>query len=124
MNLAERWFGAITTKKPQRSAHTTAKNIAADIRAWVHTWNADPKPFVWHKTAEDIVDRLAGYRRAVNIGNWHMHRFSRTGRQVRGHPSARAGSAPRSARAKPGVDPHERSSMFEGRTAIPAAGWT
>lgn len=69
MNLVERWFGALTTKKLQRSAHTTAKALAADIRAWVDNWNADPKPFVWHKTAEDILDRLAGYCRAINTGN-------------------------------------------------------
>ncbi len=66
MNLVERWFGALTTKKLQRSAHTTAKALATDIRAWIDTWNADPKPFVWHKTAEDILDRLAGYCRAIN----------------------------------------------------------
>lgn len=68
MNLVERWFGALTTKKLQRSAHTTAKALAADIRLWIDNWNADPKPFVWHKTAEDILDRLAGYCRASNTG--------------------------------------------------------
>jgi hypothetical protein len=68
MNLVERWFSALTTKKLQRSAHTSAKALAADITAWVAEWNRDPKPFMWHKSAEDILNRLAGYCRAVTHG--------------------------------------------------------
>ncbi len=66
MNLVERWFSALTTKKLQRSAHRSTKELAADIRAWVETWNENPKPFVWHKTAEQILERLAGYCAAIN----------------------------------------------------------
>lgn len=68
MNLVERWFSALTTKKLQQSAHRTVKALAADIQAWIDVWNDDPKPFVWHKTAEQILDRLAGYCRAVTHG--------------------------------------------------------
>jgi transposase len=66
MNLVERWFSALTTKKLQRSAHRSVKALAADIRAWVETWNEDPKPFIWHKSADEILQRLAGYCAAVN----------------------------------------------------------
>ncbi len=66
MNLVERWFSALTTKKLQRGAHRNAKELAADIRSWVDTWNQDPKPFVWHKSAEQILERLAGYCAAIN----------------------------------------------------------
>jgi transposase len=69
MNMVERWFSALTTKKLQRSAHRSVKGLAADINAWVATWNEDPKPFVWHKTAEQILERLAGYCSAINVGN-------------------------------------------------------
>ncbi len=62
----ERWFSALTTKKLQRSAHRSVKALAADIEAWAPTWNENPKPFVWHKTAEEILERLAGYCSAVN----------------------------------------------------------
>ena len=65
MNLVERWFSALTTKKLQRSAHRSAKELAADIKAWVNAWNEDPKPFVWHKSAEQILERLAGYCAAI-----------------------------------------------------------
>ena len=66
MNLVERWFSALTTKKLQRSAHRSVKELAADIRAWADTWNDDPTPFVWHKTAEQILERIAAYCAAVN----------------------------------------------------------
>ena len=66
MNLVERWFSALTTKKLQRSAHRDVKALAADITAWAQTWNEDPKPFIWHKTAEEILERLAGYCTAIN----------------------------------------------------------
>ena len=61
MNLVERRFSALTTKKLQRSAHDSVHALAADIRAWVDTWNDNPKPFVWHKTADEILERLGRY---------------------------------------------------------------
>ena len=72
MNMVERWFSALTTKKLQRSAHRSVKELAADIEAWIANWNEDPTPFVWHKTAEQILERLAGYCAAVNeaTGAW------------------------------------------------------
>ncbi len=66
MNLVERWFSALTTKKLKRSAHRNVKELAADILAWVTTWNENPRPFVWTKTAEQILERLAGYCAAIN----------------------------------------------------------
>ena len=66
MNLVERWFSALTTKKLQRSAHRNVKELAADIQSWVTTWNQNPTPFVWHKPAEQILERLAGYCAAIN----------------------------------------------------------
>ena len=69
MNLVERWFSALTTKKLKRSAHCSVKELAADITSWAAAWNEDPKPFVWHKAAEQILDRLAGYCSAINAGN-------------------------------------------------------
>jgi transposase len=66
MNLVERWFSALTTKKLQRSAHRSVKALAKDIEAWTANWNENPKPFVWHKSADEILERLAGYCSAVN----------------------------------------------------------
>ena len=66
MNLVERWFSALTTKKLQRSAHRNVKELAADILAWADTWNENPRPFVWTKTAEQILERLASYCTTIN----------------------------------------------------------
>jgi transposase len=66
MNLVERWFSALTTKKLRRSAHRSVKALAADINAWVANWNENPQPFIWHKTADQILERLAGYCSAIN----------------------------------------------------------
>ena len=82
--MVERWFSALTTKKLQRSAHRSVKELAADIKAWVAHWNENPTPFVWHKSAEEILERLAGYCAAINRGHWRLtlpisRRFSLTG---------------------------------------------
>ncbi len=61
LNQVERWFSALTTKKLQRSTHHSVKDLAADITAWTQAWNQDPKPFVWHKTADEILDSIARY---------------------------------------------------------------
>ena len=66
MNLVEHWFSAPTTKKLQRSAHRTVTALANNIRDWVQTWNQDPRPFAWHKSANEILERLAGYCAAIN----------------------------------------------------------
>lgn len=66
MNMVWRWFSALTTKKLQRSAHRSVKELAADIEAWVANWKENPTPFVWHKTAEQILEGIAGYCAAVN----------------------------------------------------------
>jgi transposase len=66
MNLVERWFSALTTKKLTRSAHRSVKELATDINAWAANWNENPTPFVWHKTAEQILERLASYCAAIN----------------------------------------------------------
>jgi transposase/transposase-like protein len=69
MNLVERWFSALTTKKLKRSAHRSVKELAADINNWTAAWNENPKPFIWHKTADQILERLAGYCTAINQNN-------------------------------------------------------
>lgn len=61
LNLIERWFSALTTKKLKRGAHRSVKQLADDILDWIDKWNQDPKPFIWHKTSEEILDSIARY---------------------------------------------------------------
>lgn len=60
--------GHLTTKKRQRSSHRSVKELAAEITAWVDQWNEKPTPFVWTKTAEEILERITGYCEAVTTG--------------------------------------------------------
>ena len=58
LNLVERFFGYVTADLLQRSDHRSVQALEADIRKWVTAWNENPKPFVWTKTAEQILGRL------------------------------------------------------------------
>ena len=58
LNLVERFFGYVTADLLQRSDHRSVEALEADIRTWVEGWNANPKPFVWTKTAEQILRSL------------------------------------------------------------------
>jgi transposase len=58
LNLVERFFGYVTADLLQRSDHRSVQALEADIRKWVTAWNEDPKPFVWTKTAEQILGSL------------------------------------------------------------------
>ena len=66
MNLVERWFAELTNCKLRRSAHRSVTELEADIRKWVNEWNKDPKPFVWTKTADEILETLAAYCERIN----------------------------------------------------------
>jgi len=66
LNLVERWFAELTTKKLRRGAHRSVGQLNADIRAWIETWNEDPKPFVWTKTADQILDSIARHCTRIN----------------------------------------------------------
>lgn len=61
LNLVERWFAELTTKRIRRGVHKSVQALEKDIRTWITAWNEDPKPFVWTKTAEEILDALASY---------------------------------------------------------------
>jgi transposase len=61
LNLVERWFAELTMKKIRRGAHMSVRALERDIRDWIGTWNDDPRPYVWVKTADQILDSLARY---------------------------------------------------------------
>ena len=66
LNLVERWFAELTNKKLRRSAHTSVRQLNQDIRAWIDTWNANPRPYVWTKTAEQILQAIGSYCTRIN----------------------------------------------------------
>jgi transposase len=66
LNLVERWFGELTTKLLKRGVHRSVRDLNSDIRAWIQTWNEDPKPYVWTKPAEQILESIATYCNRIN----------------------------------------------------------
>jgi len=61
LNLVERWFAELTQKWLRRGTHRSTKELERAILDWTDTWNDNPRPFVWHKTADEILDTLAAY---------------------------------------------------------------
>jgi transposase len=66
LNLVERWFSELTTKKLRRGTHTSVRQLNADIRAWIATWNDNPRPYVWTKTADQILASIGNYCARIN----------------------------------------------------------
>jgi transposase len=66
LNLAERWFAELTNKKLRRAAHRSVAELNRDIRAWIETWSENPRPFVWTKTADQILESIARHSRRIN----------------------------------------------------------
>jgi transposase len=66
LNQVERWFSELTTKKLRRSTHRSVAELRRDISNWVEHWNANPRPFIWRKTADEIFDNLASYLTRIN----------------------------------------------------------
>ncbi|WP_327667804.1 MULTISPECIES: IS630 family transposase [unclassified Streptomyces] len=69
MNQVERWFGLLTDKLIRRGVHTSVKALENDIAGWIDTWNENPRPFTWTKTADEILNSLADYLTKVGTNS-------------------------------------------------------
>ncbi|WP_022887235.1 IS630 family transposase [Glaciibacter superstes] len=58
INQVERFFAYVTADLLQRSDHRSVQALENDIRKWVKGWNENPKPFIWTKSAEQILESL------------------------------------------------------------------
>jgi len=66
LNLVERWFAELTQKWLRRGTHRSTNELEDAIRYWIASWNDDPRPFVWHKSADEILDVLAAYCQRIS----------------------------------------------------------
>jgi transposase len=66
LNLVERWFAELTSKWLRRGSHRSVAELTASIQSWIDTWNDHPRPFVWTKTADEILDTIASYCQRIN----------------------------------------------------------
>jgi transposase len=68
INLVERWFAELTNKRIRRGVFRSVKELESAIREYISVHNEDPKPFVWTRTADQILDSIARYaRRTVAV---------------------------------------------------------
>ena len=66
INQVERWVGYLTDQKIRRGSHKSVQTLEKDIRDWIADWNTHPRPFIWTKTAEEILESLAKYCRRIS----------------------------------------------------------
>jgi transposase len=61
INQVERWFATLTDKQIRRGSHRSTRALEDAIRLYLSTYNADPKPFAWVKSADDILSSIARF---------------------------------------------------------------
>ncbi len=61
LNLVERFFALLTTRQIKRGAHRSTRELEQAIRSYLNIYNEDPKPFVWTKTADEILASVARF---------------------------------------------------------------
>jgi transposase len=58
LNLVERFFAELTNRRLKRGVFTSVPMLIDAMENWIAKWNEDPKPFVWHKAAEEIIEKV------------------------------------------------------------------
>jgi len=66
LNLVERWFGRITAEAIRRGTFTSVQQLERAIAAYIKSWNDDPQPFVWAKSASRIRRSIA-HAKAISV---------------------------------------------------------
>jgi transposase len=61
LNLVERFFATLSTRQIKRGTHRSTRELEQAIRSYLHIYNQDPKPFIWTKTADEILASLARF---------------------------------------------------------------
>ena len=61
INLVERWFGLLTAQQLRRGVFRSTRSLETTIRNYIDVHNEKPKPFMWTKTADEILDSVARF---------------------------------------------------------------
>lgn len=70
LNLVERWFALLTEHQLRRGVFRSARNLETTIRQYIDTHNEQPKPFIWTKTADEILASVARFcQRTLETGH-------------------------------------------------------
>jgi transposase len=66
LNLVERWFKELTDRRLRRGVFTSVGDLITAIGDWAAGWNTSPKPFIWTKTADEIIEKVRRGRKALS----------------------------------------------------------
>ena len=66
LNLVERWFKELSDKRLRRGRFTSVAELAEAVELWAEHWNDNPRPFVWTKTAEEIINKVSRGRATLH----------------------------------------------------------
>lgn len=66
INQVERLFAEVTRELLQRGDHRSVQTLEKDLRNWAKRWKENPKPFIWTKTAEEILESLVRLLERIN----------------------------------------------------------
>lgn len=70
LNLVERWFALLTQQQLRRGVFRSTRNLETTIRNYIKANNQQPKPFIWTKTADEILSNLARFcKRTLETGH-------------------------------------------------------
>lgn len=70
LNLVERWFALLTEQQLRRGVFRSTRNLETTIRNYIETHNEQPKPFIWTKTADEILASVARFcQRTLETGH-------------------------------------------------------
>jgi transposase len=61
INLVERWFATLTEKQIRRGTHRSVRQLETAIKAYLEITNQSPRPFLWTKTPDEILDSVARF---------------------------------------------------------------
>jgi transposase len=65
LNQVERWFALLTEQALKRGVHRSTRQLEAAIRSFIDAHNKDPKPFIWTKTADQIIAAVVRHSQRV-----------------------------------------------------------
>ena len=69
LNLVERWFGEISRKRIKRGSFQSERELILAIEQYVEENNKNPKPFIWTKSAEEIIAKVNNCKAILKAGH-------------------------------------------------------
>lgn len=66
MNLVERFFATLTEKQIRRGTFRSTRQLETAIKTYLHLYNEDPRPFVWHKSADEILESVGRFCQRIS----------------------------------------------------------